>query len=1181
MGIFSASASAVVSRHYTGIAFGPNGAAGTKSFSDVQSIAVDPTSGDVLVYDIAEGGRVYKFDAAGEPVAFSGLSGSNVIESIGGATEGGTEQVAVAPSGAPGGTAGDIYVANNATVKVYSAAGLELGSLGEGETCGVAVDPAGHLFIGSYPSTISEYIPSASPPTDGDLNATGSAAIELCNVAADGTGRIYATNYTGGRIARLETIGDPSPTLIEPGARTIAADPVTHMLFADRGEVVAEYEPTGAVALTFGGGQLTSSRGVAVKTDSDEVYASDSETGKVKVFGPVGTFPDVVTAPATEVSNSRAVLGGNVNPDGVALTECKFEYGLTTSVGFEEAPCSPVAGEIPADSTAHAVSAAVTGLQANATYRFRLVATNANGGTEGKVQTFTTIGPPLLSDIAALDASQTAATIEGKVNPSGFGTSYRFEWGPTNAYGNQAPAEFEPFVGEGTRPFRVSAKLSGLSPATTYHYRLVAHSSAGTTISPDQTLETLNSCGLPEGRCYELVSRREAGPVAIPGEFITALEMHWQAATSGTGLAYVAEAGYPEATIGAQVLYRAFRGPTEWESTQATPPLSGPNQEPGGSARNGPTEWLANNLSCGFLPSNRLLTDDPATRLVTEYGNANLYRLNPDNTHTVVTALAPENPELSEAMKVVGASQNCSKVVFDAGYKYRGVEAAKGGAVAAQFLYEWQEGTLRAVGFIPAPGGQEVAVPAYAGSPFGGADQQNVVSEDGSRVFFIAERLTSPNPEEVGPGREGLFVRENGTKTRDVSESETAVPDNSPQYQWATPDGSRVYFLAASGLTTNSSPVGGSDLYEYDLETKKLTDLTVWTDPEDPSIGPEVRGLVAGANNGSRVYFAARGQLVPGRGNTYAQNVAEDTYSIFSVADGEYSYVGKVEQRSIAHTVIESQTEWSSQTTADGRYLIFESGQNITGYVGGEEEGENRAMVYLYDAEKGSDGTVCVSCRQDGEPSVAPNGLFKYEPLPTGEAVSNVLHPVRYLAESEGRPLVFFASPDSLAPGAIARQNNLYEWSHGQVFRLTSALPGQNLTFPYYGRFATLGGVADDGSNVYFGSPETLNWEDGDGRISVYDARIGGGYPEPSPPATAPCDPSAENSCQAPPQQAGSVPGAVTPALTGEQNTRKKKSPNKKKPKKKSKKKHKGKKSKGKNKRNSKRHANGNRRAGK
>jgi hypothetical protein len=66
-----------------------------------------------------------------------------------------------------------------------------------------------------------------------------------------------------------------------------------------------------------------------------------------------------------------------------------------------------------------------------------------------------------------------SATLQGGVYPNGNNTSYFWQYGPTIAYGD-ATASIP--IGSGTAPVSVSETIGGLSPATTYHYRLVAQS---------------------------------------------------------------------------------------------------------------------------------------------------------------------------------------------------------------------------------------------------------------------------------------------------------------------------------------------------------------------------------------------------------------------------------------------------------------------------------------------------------------------------------------------------------------------------------------------------------------------------------------------------------------------------------------------------------------------------------
>jgi hypothetical protein len=163
---FASPASAAQTHPYTGVDFGPDGVGGSASFERVQSIAVDPSSGEVYVYD-GGAGKIYKFDSAGTPAIFS-ATGTNAISGVGGSSGGAEFQIALAPPGSPGGTAGDIYVANNGNaIHIYSAAGAEIAVLGQGgETCGVATDPSGSFYAGVFVgNTINKYTPTGNPPT--------------------------------------------------------------------------------------------------------------------------------------------------------------------------------------------------------------------------------------------------------------------------------------------------------------------------------------------------------------------------------------------------------------------------------------------------------------------------------------------------------------------------------------------------------------------------------------------------------------------------------------------------------------------------------------------------------------------------------------------------------------------------------------------------------------------------------------------------------------------------------------------------------------------------------------------------------------------------------------------------------------------------------------------------------
>ena len=81
------------------------------------------------------------------------------------------------------------------------------------------------------------------------------------------------------------------------------------------------------------------------------------------------------------------------------------------------------------------------------------------------------------------------ATLNGTVNPAGSETSYHFEYGTTTAYGTSVPVSAAA-VGSDSTVHSVSQAISGLSPGSTYHYRIVATNDNGTTDGADMTFTT-------------------------------------------------------------------------------------------------------------------------------------------------------------------------------------------------------------------------------------------------------------------------------------------------------------------------------------------------------------------------------------------------------------------------------------------------------------------------------------------------------------------------------------------------------------------------------------------------------------------------------------------------------------------------------------------------------------------
>ena len=95
--------------------------------------------------------------------------------------------------------------------------------------------------------------------------------------------------------------------------------------------------------------------------------------------------------------------------------------------------------------------------------------------------------PPVATTAAASAVAPTRLTLAGAVNPNGRPTAFWFEYGADATYGQRTPAGD---AGSGVGDAARSAVVEGLTPSTSYHYRLVAQSPEGSSAGADQTATT-------------------------------------------------------------------------------------------------------------------------------------------------------------------------------------------------------------------------------------------------------------------------------------------------------------------------------------------------------------------------------------------------------------------------------------------------------------------------------------------------------------------------------------------------------------------------------------------------------------------------------------------------------------------------------------------------------------------
>jgi hypothetical protein len=195
--------------------------------------------------------------------------------------------------------------------------------------------------------------------------------------------------------------------------------------------------------------------------------------------------PTATSNAATGVTSTTATLNGSITANNATVVT-GFNYGLTTAYGtFIAGVPASVTGTTPT-----AFTGAVTGLVPATLYHFMATGTSGNVIVNGNDLTFTTLSnPPTVVTTSATGITATTGTLNGTVNANGASSTVNFDYGLTTAYGNNVPGV--PGVVTGSTATPSSASLTGLIPATLYHFRINGINAGGTTNGNDMTFTTL------------------------------------------------------------------------------------------------------------------------------------------------------------------------------------------------------------------------------------------------------------------------------------------------------------------------------------------------------------------------------------------------------------------------------------------------------------------------------------------------------------------------------------------------------------------------------------------------------------------------------------------------------------------------------------------------------------------
>jgi len=209
--------------------------------------------------------------------------------------------------------------------------------------------------------------------------------------------------------------------------------------------------------------------------------ASGTQKGAIVSFatGSPNTAPTVTTDNASSVTISGAVLNGTVNPNELATTAV-FEWGTDSNLATFSTTSSQSLG---AGTTSVAITATLSGLTPGVAYYFRVAATNSAGTSKGSIVSFNTVAqPPTVVTTAATSITSSGAALNGTVNPNGLAvTDAHFEYGTDPTLSTFSTTGVQT-VAAGFSAQPITAPLTGLSPGTTYYFRVAATNAGGTSI---------------------------------------------------------------------------------------------------------------------------------------------------------------------------------------------------------------------------------------------------------------------------------------------------------------------------------------------------------------------------------------------------------------------------------------------------------------------------------------------------------------------------------------------------------------------------------------------------------------------------------------------------------------------------------------------------------------------------
>ena len=1011
---------------------------------------------------------------------------------------------------------------------------------------------------------------------------TGETTYYYRFAARNGSGRGYGDvkSFTPHNVSLLKT--EPASNLTRTEARLNASyegtNEETEYWFEWRPETSPSFTktPVGTEAPTTGPTALHHDLSglTAGKTYVYRIAAKNSKgesLGEPVEFQTSPAVKDVLTKPATGISNTEATLNGSLDPDGLATT-WYFEWGKDTTYGQTE-PLPPGIALSDTSPGVHDVSAQLTDLEPGVTYHYRLTATNSFEKTVGNDQTFSTPQPPSITSFNAVNLTAVSADLVATINPNGHATEYWFEYGLTTGYGTTVPIPNGKLPPE-TTVQDVLVPIGGLEERT-YHFRLTATSERGTVVTEDQSFnfnvredcpnkilrQQTGAAYTPDCRAYELVSARNTNGTALLPGGPTSPTAEGKFGYTGF-LNSIPGSGEPQTTAFGPEPYMATRTLTGWitryigvPGSKAIGQSSAPGLEYGGALTD--THCYAREeefFTCGVEMPDALPHDSSLDHILVWNRRQTGVLGGPKDGTNGPEVYDNEGRLVAQLPTNLGEVEGAEKTLDEGGWR----GSARINAEYSHYAFSSIKTAFDEGGLVDPPGsvydndlgtGEVHLISKQENGEDIQADPKSPLTEEYLRVPAISDDgtnilISSAAPTETTGLRFTrnvhlyMAVNEGGGEyahydvTRDKNGKDVGVlwDDETDDI---SADGSKVFFVTHHQMTDDDTDTS-RDLFEWNEQRaangeEALARVSIGnngsgdTDKCDPAKetkkteqGPKDIPWTAGVEGEgtNRVDCSVRYPLIwPGRfeesGNLYDTRLATETGEIYFYSPERLDGARGFPNKRNLYVWRDGKAQFVAtlEPSMDGSRTT-------------------RAVERINVSPDGSNMAFITKTRLTAYDNAGRSEMYHYDPAtreikcvscrPDGKPpISDVEGSSNGLFMSDdGR--TFWSTQDSLTPRDANENIDVYEFTEGRPQLITTGTSddaGNAFQRPGFV------GVTGNGVDVFFATFQTLVQQDENGeQLKFYDARTNGGFPPE--PLNPPCQAADECHGDVPPAPA-------------------------------------------------------------